>query len=571
MLVFRWRVSRTISALALSLASALTAQENKTRSVPSWPTGKIVATHANPKLTPHQKLGLRQLNLAQSEAAALQPDIQAFVFWQASHGYRRIDPAKADSLLTNAFQATFSIDKAKEQCTSSEAELCGAKYWLQKEVLRDMIAQSKAIGGIESLLASAEPQVQPMARETLFRRYVSEKEFDRARYLLDQMAEENGYFSYRCAADLIDALPREQSQEKVAIFFQGLRGYRQHPREKYPSVDDFAMMILRFWKDLPPSIVVEALDEIMDRAKEADKEQQNTRVGISANKGSVDFSSVYQFRLYQLVPVLQQLDEARAGSLLRENRDVQVAFERYPQGLESMNALPTPDSQPATRDLPPILSIGTIDATQSDVEEARRDIARRQHRILSEAKRDPKQALSDAMGLPLDIGPESDFSPRTSALSSLARIAATKDPAVSRAALGEIRKMALDMPVRNQAGILAELPAIYLELGQEAQARDSLKELVKVAAKLYSLDSDLDDPNQAFKGMWPSANLWRHCVAVAAKLSATLSEEMIQDIPDPDLRALERVTFANSLLGVDVPSLSIIEKHKNGLRAQMGD
>ncbi len=71
--------------------------------------------------------------------------------------------------------------------------------------------------------------------------------------------------------------------------------------------------------------------------------------------------------------------------------------------------------------------------------------------------------------------------------------------------------------------------------------------------------------------MWPSANLWRRCIAVAAKLSPNLSEEMIQDIPDPDLRAFETITLANSLLGVNVASLSIIEKHKNGVRASMAD
>jgi len=565
----RLRNIRRIGALALFMASALNAQDNRTRSIPSSPTGETLLAGADRKFTPHQKLGLRLLSLAESEAAGAQPDIQAFVLWQASHGYRQIDPARADSLLKHAFQVTFSIAKATDRCMSP-AEFCGPKYWLQKEILQDMIAQSKEIRQIEPLLASAEPEVRMIVGQNLFHRYIKEKNFERARYLLYQMAEENEYFCYGCAADLMEAIPRNESHEKLAIFSQAFRGYREHPKEKYPSLDDFAMLILRSWKDLPPSVVVEASDEVMDRAKEADKEQQNARVGISANKGRVDFASVYQFRLYQLIPVLQQLDKPRAESLLRENRELQGTFERYPEGLASMNALPNPDSRPKG-DLPRILSIGSTDATQSDLEDVRRDIARRQQLVLSEAKTDPKQALSDAMSLPLDLGPESDFSPRIYALTSLARIAASKDPAVSVAAVGSIRKTAENMPIGRQAATLADLPEIYLELGEEPEARDALKKLGKIAADLYNHDSDLDDPNQAFKGMWPSANLWRRCIAVAAKLSPNLSEEMIQDIPDPDLRAFETITLANSLLGVNVASLSIIEKHKNGVRASMAD
>ena len=101
-------------------------------------------------------------------------------------------------------------------------------------------------------------------------------------------------------------------------------------------------------------------------------------------------------------------------------------------------------------------------------------------------------------------------------------------------------------------------------------SRNSLNELVKIAGKLYAEDSNFDDPNQAFKGMWPSANLWRHCVAVAARLAPTPVEEIMQEITDVDIKAFERIAFANSLLGADTPPLSIVEKHRNGISASIG-
>jgi len=146
----------------------------------------------------------------------------------------------------------------------------------------------------------------------------------------------------------------------------------------------------------------------------------------------------------------------------------------------------------------------------------------------------------------------------------------TRNPAVSRSALAEIRKIADGMPARFQSEILSELPEIYLRLGEEEEAADSLNELVKLAARLYSHDSDANDPNQAFKGMWPSANLWRLCVAVATKVFPTRAEEIIQNIPDPEIRAFERITFANSLMGAGLSRLSIIEKHKTGVTVSIG-
>src|SRR5438445_13851613 len=110
------------------------------------------------------------------------------------------------------------------------------------------------------------------------------------------------------------------------------------------------------------------------------------------------------------------------------------------------------------------------------------------------------------MGLPMGGREEQDYSPRASTLSSLARIVSTKDPAVSKGALGEIRRLANSMPPRNQARILADLPETYMRLGDQGQAGDSVEELIRVAGKLYELDTDMNDPNQACNGMWPLAH-----------------------------------------------------------------
>jgi hypothetical protein len=113
------------------------------------------------------------------------------------------------------------------------------------------------------------------------------------------------------------------------------------------------------------------------------------------------------------------------------------------------------------------------------------------------------------------------------------------------------------------------MPEIYLQLHDESEGRSSLTDLTKVDGRLYEEDSDSSDPNEAFKGMWPSANLWRHCVAMAAKLTPSPAEEIVKEIPDPEIKTFERVALANSLFGVEFVSLSTLEKHKNGTRASV--
>jgi hypothetical protein len=154
---FYWSsASRAAGVLALCTASMFTAEQSNKSSPPIPLTGGTAAMPSKAQLTSRQKVGLRLLNVARSEASALQPDMRAFVLWQVSHGYARIDPGTADSILREAFRATFSIDKTEDRCSSALAELCGPKYWLQREILRDLIARSKGTGDIESLLASAD-------------------------------------------------------------------------------------------------------------------------------------------------------------------------------------------------------------------------------------------------------------------------------------------------------------------------------------------------------------------------------------------------------------------------------
>ncbi len=63
-------------------------------------------------VTEKQKRGLHMLDEAQVEAAALQPDMRAYIEWQASMGYQKFDLKKSNALLESAFTATGELSRA---------------------------------------------------------------------------------------------------------------------------------------------------------------------------------------------------------------------------------------------------------------------------------------------------------------------------------------------------------------------------------------------------------------------------------------------------------------------------
>ena len=82
--------------------------------------------------------------------------------------------------------------------------------------------------------------------------------------------------------------------------------------------------------------------------------------------------------------------------------------------------------------------------------------------------------------------------------------------------------------------------------------------------KLYEKDTDSSDPNQAIKGYWPSASLWRTCVVLAARISPRAATEVINGVKDDEIRASQRVAFAISLAGGQSSNYLVIERRKSG-------
>jgi hypothetical protein len=322
-------------------------------------------------------------------------------------------------------------------------------------------------------------------------------------------------------------------------------------------MEDLGSMVVRFWRGLPPSVVMEAIDVVLEKSKDADTDLGRVQIGIETRKGGVlNFSSSYEYRLFQVLPVLEELDHERAERLLSENSNAKNALDQYSRGRQPVDAANRDTA--ATKDdragqirsmyfLRGRENSGFIAEKQAR-EAAVRELRRRMSAIEEEAAKDPKQALVDASNIP-QTGPDDNESPRVVCLERLARVLAKKSPFVAKSALDEARKNLDGYAPYDRGETLANEAELYLLIEDVDSAKKVLEEAAKAAEKLYASDSDERDPNVAFKGTWPSAAVWRHCVRVATRFSPQLAEQLIGGIQDTDIAEFERVAYGSALLG----------------------
>ncbi|HLK34100.1 MAG TPA: hypothetical protein VKT29_13480, partial [Terriglobales bacterium] len=263
------------------------------------------------KLTPQQQAGLDILNGEVAAAKGLSPLMRTFALMEIARGYEKLVPAKSLATLRDAFQSSQMIDDTGDGVKP-------VKSWLQGEIIDRLVLLDPAY--CENLVPQLAGSARGVAINGLLRHYTRERQFPRAVALLNQLGDEE--FPYFAGSRLMEALPPEMAADKQNLFAQALASFSQHEHKNQLGPDDFSGFISRTWRGLPPELVLQAVDEALKQARQSDTDLQIT---VGAEKGAASFSSIYQYTLFQLMPVLRVLDSDRAESLLQENRDLQSA------------------------------------------------------------------------------------------------------------------------------------------------------------------------------------------------------------------------------------------------------
>jgi hypothetical protein len=262
-------------------------------------------------------------------------------------------------------------------------------------------------------------------------RAITAKRFDRALELLNRIRPEEE-FPYQEATQLMLELPPEREADKQEVFRLAMA---KGSESRLTGRDDFAGMIVRFWRHVPPAIALEAIHQVLDSAER----REGSGVTLNATSGNAGFTSEYDYRLFELWPVLKELDDQEADKLLKDSQQAQLQLKQFPNGIQSVDPSigDTPSKEgEAERRLQ--MSFGRPSQTGQDLEssEARvKEIGRM-------AEDNPLQALAAAATLPESVPfgfiDGNEFFPRAQAYVAIARAVMKKNPSATRDALEEM-------------------------------------------------------------------------------------------------------------------------------------
>jgi tetratricopeptide (TPR) repeat protein len=514
----------TRALLILFVVCALHAQTTQAPSAHNSRAG----VPTKPKLSPEQKEALQILHSQEGVAKGLTPTMRTSALFEIGRGYEAIRNGKALLVFHDSFQSSEAIQE-----DDSNGEI---KHALQNRIVQRSVRLDPGEG--ERLLSQVSGPPHKEIVIQLVKKYTKEKQFARAIGTLTELGDQE--LPYTLVRELMQALPAGMAAHRQDLFAQALSSYTEHEHTGTEGIGDFDAFVSQTWHDVPPSLVLQAIDEILKQARESDT---NMSITVGAHKGAASFGSTFEYTLFEVLPILRELDSDRADQLLQEHRNLQTVLDHFPQGLG------TPDS----------FTMRPSETGDSSVQDRyQHELQHRANQIVAEAKDNPKQALAAVMSLP-DVDDA-----RLRALLDLAGVLYKTAPSQAREALTEALKLIPSVKEEFMRGqLLADISARYVKLGDFAAARDAIDRGFKVAEKLYESDTDAADPNQVFKAAWPSTAMWSKFSSLLTRISSTDVFQAIGNIPDPEIQCVERIAFANALLRISPDVQMVVVKTKD--------
>ncbi len=545
-------MSRRLSLVVVLCAAAVAGFAQLNQQAISMGTSQSGPPRQPDKVTPEQqKYGKQLLEIAEGDAAGLEGGMRAFACWQLARGYERTDKKKALELLENGLTALrgWDDDTAKD----APPRLASGKSWLQQQILMTMVplAPERA----NELLTQVEPSAREKVLIALMGYYEKTDQSDRVIEVIYRIGQENE-IPYAAAIRVMNGLKPEQSGEVLQLFSASLASYRAQKHEGATMGDDFGRMITTFWSRLPKNLVRDAIDEVLHQAEEADKQSQGktTMSMSSSEKGAVSFTSSYDYRLFQLLPVLRRIDESAAKALLEKHQQIAATLDKFPDGISSVQP-PDPDDRKKQGSARSNMNFA-VSGNSSNIAAKMQEMARAQ-KLLADADTHPEQVLANVSTI-------QDPSLRAQTLSNLARMAWKKHPSDARTALDRMTDLLDKVESRERLMLISNAADTYLQMDDTDAAKKMVEKGLKAAAAAYEEDSNADNPNKALKAYWPSANAYSSMLRLAGKIAPTWAFTLLKEISDPEIKANAEIALATAWLGVSAGTQMTQSAHKNG-------
>jgi len=506
-----------------------------------------------------RKAAASMLKAREPEARALPPELRAYALQQIARGYSQIEPAKAPAILVDSFTATLAIESDDKFTKNS----------LQRDILFQLLAFDHK--KVNELLPQAEDQPRSEVTRELIRRAVRAKNVDEAADLIDQVSRTTE-FPYAEGAELMASFPKEESWRRSALFSEALASYAGHEHKKVMLGNGFPEMITSNWRDLPPDQVEQGIDTVLKQAKEND---QAATVSLASDKGDqARFDTIYEFRLFQLLPILREINKGKAEEIMRDQQTVSGMLAKFPNGQESLSPRPQDGAQPPRggerRGMSMMVNMPDRKGQPTgqappQVDEAQAWQAQAD-RIVASAAQDPKQALAQAQTLPTKMQAMGNRPIRAEALRGIATSTLKSNPTIAKQAVADMVKATQDLEPHDQARELVDVAKLYLKLDDEENAKKTLDSATSKANDAIKADANAEDPNQALKAYWPSAAAWQSILRTAEKISPAYAQKLGSEISDDQIRVIAQIALADELAGAPAGRVIVSEKRAKSNR-----
>jgi len=369
---------------------------------------------------------------------------------------------------------------------------------------------------------------------------------DAAMSLLSSEISRGADYPYDRAITVMKALPEGDRSDRDRIFAQALSIFRERHKRATAGMEDLGTVIVQFWRELSPGLVLEAVNELLDSALDENAADSHLEVTVSLQSSARSFGSLYQYRLFQLLPVLRALDPSGAEKLLRDNQ--QLGLSQKPDAGPVLSMTLQRKDGPASLNTTGSQDFGAI------------QLRRQAEDILASVKDAPSSSLTRALALGDNI--DQSRSIKADVLTAIARATTKEHPELASDALAELSKLVEHYPLILRCRYLAEAGNLYWRMKKTDKVRDIVGQGMKLANELYKADTNSDDPNRALKSAWPSTVVSRAFVGLASRVSLKFAEETVKEVQDQDLQAFDSIEIASTLLAASsYPSL-IEQRHK---------
>jgi hypothetical protein len=479
-----------------------------------------VSTAAD-KPTPRQKA--RELLDSSAEmVAATKPDVQVAALYHLADNYQAFDKKKAIEYFQQAFTAAGS--------PAGPANIVFARG-MQMEIVVSLVALD-VDAGISLLKQIPTPSIgydnRSFAAARVIGKLVEKGQLDRAIDLAEYMGAAGAY-PFEGVAQIMAKIPAGDPR-LAAVFSRALSAYTVKPS---PS---FARLLTRFYRSLPAGMPQTAVSRILDvtlDSKAADRYEPRT---IASGKGTVTFTNPVDEALFDVLPLVREIDPKRYEELLAQHTEVRSALGIFPGGGPAIAS----DSG---------VWIYTVSGGDRQAAEALNE-RQKLNALIQSRTMEAIEAASKDVDKGLDLVPGIPSPPKQAeVLGRIASMVGERDPATARRVLSRCIQMldAVQYP-DDRVEVWDLVAGAAALLKDEVLTLRAVDKLLADAAVLYKEDSNSDRPNRAWMENWPSTQAFRRAVLRATKLHGVDAEPLLVKITDPDQHVLARLTMAQALL-----------------------